>query len=291
MFHTVAELVTQAAAYPNVAELMVAQEMANTGRTREQIRDLMGRNLDVMVAAVHQGIQGVTSVTGLTGGDAKRLDAYLAAGDTLCDPTVLEAVRNAVAVNEVNAKMGLICATPTAGSAGVLAGTLVAVRERLGLTREQQVDYLFTAGAFGLVIANHAGIAGAEGGCQAEVGSASAMAAAALVAAKGGTPDQSAQAVAITIANMLGLICDPVAGLVEIPCIKRNALGASQALVSADMALAGVRSVIPPDEVIDTMGRVGRQLPAMFRETAEGGLAQSPTGRKLMAQVFGEPTE
>jgi L-serine dehydratase len=173
----------------------------------------------------------------------------------------------------------------------VLAGTLVAVRERLGLTREQQVDYLFTAGAFGLVIANHAGIAGAEGGCQAEVGSASAMAAAALVAAKGGTPDQSAQAVAITIANMLGLICDPVAGLVEIPCIKRNALGASQALVSADMALAGVRSVIPPDEVIDTMGRVGRQLPAMFRETAEGGLAQSPTGRKLMAQVFGEPTE
>ncbi len=201
MFHTVAELVTQAAAYPNVAELMVAQEMANTGRTREQIRDLMGRNLDVMVAAVHQGIQGVTSVTGLTGGDAKRLDAYLAAGDTLCDPTVLEAVRNAVAVNEVNAKMGLICATPTAGSAGVLAGTLVAVRERLGLTREQQVDYLFTAGAFGLVIANHAGIAGAEGGCQAEVGSASAMAAAALVAAKGGTPDQSAQAVAITIAT------------------------------------------------------------------------------------------
>lgn len=291
MFHTVAELVTQAAAYPNVAALMVAQEMANTGRSCEQIRDLMGRNLDVMVAAVHQGIQGVTSVTGLTGGDAKRLDAYLAAGDTLCDPTVLEAVRNAVAVNEVNAKMGLICATPTAGSAGVLAGTLVAVRERLGLTREQQVDYLFTAGAFGLVIANHAGIAGAEGGCQAEVGSASAMAAAALVAAKGGTPDQSAQAVAITIANMLGLICDPVAGLVEIPCIKRNALGASQALVSADMALAGVRSVIPPDEVIDTMGRVGRQLPAMFRETAEGGLAQSPTGRKLMAQVFGEPTE
>lgn len=291
MFHTVAELVTQAAAYPDVAALMVAQEMANTGRSREQIRDLMGRNLDVMVAAVHQGIQGVTSVTGLTGGDAKRLDAYLAAGDTLCDPTVLEAVRNAVAVNEVNAKMGLICATPTAGSAGVLAGTLVAVRERLGLTREQQVDFLFTAGAFGLVIANHAGIAGAEGGCQAEVGSASAMAAAALVAAKGGTPDQSAQAVAITIANMLGLICDPVAGLVEIPCIKRNALGASQALVSADMALAGVRSVIPPDEVIDTMGRVGRQLPAMFRETAEGGLAQSPTGRKLMSQVFGEPTE
>ncbi|MCX2455354.1 L-serine ammonia-lyase, iron-sulfur-dependent, subunit alpha [Lacticaseibacillus nasuensis] len=291
MFHTVAELVTQAAAYPDVAALMVAQEMANTGRSREQIRDLMGRNLDVMVAAVHQGTQGVTSVTGLTGGDAKRLDAYLAAGDTLCDPTVLEAVRNAVAVNEVNAKMGLICATPTAGSAGVLAGTLVAVRERLGLTREQQVDFLFTAGAFGLVIANHAGIAGAEGGCQAEVGSASAMAAAALVAAKGGTPDQSAQAVAITIANMLGLICDPVAGLVEIPCIKRNALGASQALVSADMALAGVRSVIPPDEVIDTMGRVGRQLPAMFRETAEGGLAQSPTGRKLMAQVFGEPTE
>lgn len=288
MFYTVKELVAQAEHFDSVAALMIQTESETSGRTPEQIRELMGRNLDVMADSIAEGIAGVKSVTGLTGGDAKRLDAYLASGRSLLGPVALAAVRNAVAVNEVNAKMGLICATPTAGSAGVVAGTLMAVREPLKLTRDQQIDYLFTAGAFGLVIANNAGIAGAEGGCQAEVGSAAAMAAAALVCAQGGTADMAAQAVAITIANLMGLVCDPVAGLVEVPCVKRNAMGAAQALTSADMALAGVRTVIPPDEVIGAMNQVGQQMPSAFKETAEGGLAVTPTGRRIRKRIFGD---
>lgn len=165
---------------------------------------------------------------------------------------------------------------------------MTAVRDKLELSRYRQVEFLFTAGAFGLVIANSSSISGAEGGCQAEVGSASAMASAALVTAKGGTPEQAAQAVAITLKNMMGLICDPVAGLVEVPCVKRNAMGATQALVSADMALAGITSVIPPDEVVEAMHRVGMQMPSIFKETAEGGLATTPTGLKLAKEIFGE---
>lgn len=288
MFYTVKELVAQAEHFDSVAALMIQTESETSGRTPEQILELMGRNLDVMADSIAEGIAGVKSVTGLTGGDAKRLDAYLTSGHSLLGPVALAAVRNAVAVNEVNAKMGLICATPTAGSAGVVAGTLMAVREPLKLTRDQQIDYLFTAGAFGLVIANNAGIAGAEGGCQAEVGSAAAMAAAALVCAQGGTADMAAQAVAITIANLMGLVCDPVAGLVEVPCVKRNAMGAAQALTSADMALAGVRTVIPPDEVIGAMNQVGQQMPSAFKETAEGGLAVTPTGRRIRKRIFGD---
>ena len=161
----------------------------------------------------------------------------------------------------------------------------MACREPLGLTRDQQLDFLFVAGAFGLVIANNASISGAQGGCQAEIGSASAMASAALVAAKGGTADQSAQAVAMTLKNMMGLICDPVAGLVEVPCVKRNALGSSQAFISADMALAGIKSVIPPDEVVEAMDKVSQQMPQMFRETAEGGLAMTPTAQRLSKEI------
>ncbi|ERL65433.1 L-serine ammonia-lyase, iron-sulfur-dependent, subunit alpha [Schleiferilactobacillus shenzhenensis] len=288
MFYTIKDLVAQSAAYPSIAAMMVALEEENTNRSAAEIRRLMGKNLDAMVHSVHQGIAGVKSVTGLTGMEAKKMDGYLAAGDFLSGRPILEAVRNAIAVNEVNAKMGLICATPTAGSAGVLAGVLLAVRDRLGLSRDDQVDFLFTAGAFGLVIANNAGIAGAEGGCQEEVGSASAMASAALVCAKGGTAQQAANAVAMTLQNMLGLICDPVAGLVEVPCVKRNALGASQAMISADMALAGLKSVIPVDETVEAMRKVGLQMPSAFKETAEGGLATTPTALKLKQQIFGD---
>lgn len=286
MFLSIEELVTMAADYPSVAELMIAIEMENSGRSCEQIIDLMERNLSVMQQAISEGVAGVESVTGITGGDAKRMNDYLEKGDILSGPTILTAVRNAIATNEVNAKMGLICATPTAGSAGVVSGVLMAATERLQLTKHQQIEFLFAAGAFGLVIANNASISGAEGGCQAEVGSASAMASAALVLAHGGTPDQASQAVAITLKNMMGLICDPVAGLVEVPCIKRNALGASQAFISADMALAGIRSVIPPDEVIHAMYQVGRQMPSIFKETAEGGLAVTPTAKKISAELM-----
>lgn len=286
MFFSIAELVEQSHAYPNVAELMIATEEELTGRSREQIIELMDRNLTVMENSITEGVAGVKSVTGLTGGDAKKLNQYIATGNFLSGETLLTAVRNAIAVNEVNAKMGLICATPTAGSAGVVAGVLVAFREQLKLSRKEQIDFLFTAGAFGLVIANNASISGAEGGCQAEIGSAAAMAAAALVCAKGGSAHQAAQALAITLKNMMGLICDPVAGLVEVPCVKRNALGSSQAVVSADMALAGIESVIPPDEVVAAMHQVGRQMPSIFKETAEGGLAVTPTAQRLQKEIL-----
>ncbi|MHC5226933.1 L-serine ammonia-lyase, iron-sulfur-dependent, subunit alpha [Enterococcus sp. LJL99] len=291
MFFTIEELVDQAAAYPSVAEMMISVEMENNGYSRDRILETMERNLAVMKQSIEEGVTGVTSVTGITGGDAARLNSYLSNGQFLSGETILTAVRNAVAVNEVNAKMGLICATPTAGSAGVVPGVLMAAIERLDLTHEQQIDFLFTAGAFGLVIANNSSISGAEGGCQAEVGSASAMASAALVCAAGGSAEQAAQAVAITLKNMMGLICDPVAGLVEVPCVKRNALGSSQAFISADMALAGIRSVIPPDEVVAAMYQVGRQMPQIFKETAEGGLAVTPTAKKLAQEILNTKNE
>ncbi len=287
MFHSIEELIVQSKNYDSVAALMIATEIALTGRSREEILQLMERNLTVMEQSIIEGVAGVTSVTGLTGGDAARMNDYLLAGEFLSGEIILNAVRNAIAVNEVNAKMGLVCATPTAGSAGVVPGVLMACREPLGLTRARQLDFLFVAGAFGLVMANNASISGAEGGCQAEIGSASAMAAAALVWAKGDSAEQSAQAVVITLKNMMGLICDPVAGLVEVPCVKRNVLGSSQAFISADMALAGIKSVIPADEVIAAMYQVGRQMPAIFKETAEGGLAMTPTAQRLTKEMMG----
>lgn len=287
MFSTITELVTLANEKGSVAEAMIEVEMAVSKATRDEIIKHMQRNRDVMLKSIAKGTAGVTSVTKLTGGDAPKMNDYINQGNFLSGKTILHAVRNAIAVNEVNAEMGLICANPTAGSAGVAAGVLGAATEDLNLTDEQQTNFLFTAGAFGLVIANNASISGSAGGCQAEIGSASAMAAAGLVAIAGGTPEQSAQAIAIGLKNMMGLICDPVAGLVEVPCVKRNALGASQAYISADMALAGITSVIPPDEVVITMGKVGEQMPSIFKETAEGGVADTPTGRRIAKEIFG----
>ena len=289
MFYSVEELIQQAEnGYDgNVAELMIATEIELSGRSRYEIIQLMTKNLEVMKASVQKGLSKETSRSGLTGGDAKKLDDYIKKGKTLADLTILSAARNAIAVNEHNAKMGLVCATPTAGSAGCLPAVLTTAIDKLGLTETEQLQFLFTAGAFGLVIANNASISGAEGGCQAEVGSASAMAAAALTMAAGGTAQEASQAICFVIKNMLGLICDPVAGLVEGPCVKRNAMGASFAFVAADMALAGITSKIPVDEVIDAMYQVGSSLPTAFRETAEGGLAATPTGRHLAKEIFG----
>ena len=270
-----------------ISDVMIAQEMEVTDKTKEDIFQQMDHNLSVMEAAVQKGLEGVTSQTGLTGGDAVKLQAYIRSGKSLSGPLILDAVSKAVATNEVNAAMGTICATPTAGSAGVVPGTLFAVKEKLNPTREQMIRFLFTAGAFGFVVANNASISGAAGGCQAEVGSASGMAAAAIVEMAGGTPEQSAEAMAITLKNMLGLVCDPVAGLVEVPCVKRNAMGASNAMIAADMALAGITSRIPCDEVIDAMYKIGQTMPTALRETGQGGLAATPTGRELEQKIFG----
>lgn len=290
MFRNVAELVELAESQnKKISELMIEQEMEVTGRTREEIFNQMEKSLRVMEEAVERGIKGVTSHSGLTGGDAVLLQKYIEKGNFLSGETILDAVSKAVATNEVNAAMGTICATPTAGSAGVVPGTLFAVKNKLNPTREEMVHFLFTSGAFGFVVANNAFISGAAGGCQAEVGSAAGMAAAAIVEMAGGTPSQCAHAMAITLKNMLGLVCDPVAGLVEVPCIKRNAMGAANAMVAADMALAGVTSRIPCDEVIDAMYKIGQRMPTALKETAEGGLADTPTGRRLEAKIFGIP--
>ncbi|MED3785649.1 L-serine ammonia-lyase, iron-sulfur-dependent, subunit alpha [Peribacillus frigoritolerans] len=288
MFRNVAELVELAESKNvKIAEIMILQEMEFSGLSREQIIEKMDRNLTVMEQAVERGLKGVQSVTGLTGGDAVLLQNYIKSGKALAGNLLLDAVSKAVATNEVNAAMGMICATPTAGSAGVVPGTLFAVKEKLNPTRAEMIEFLFTSAAFGFVVANNASISGAAGGCQAEVGSASGMAAAAIVELAGGTPGQAAEAMAITLKNMLGLVCDPVAGLVEVPCVKRNAMGASNAITAADMALAGITSRIPCDEVIDAMYKIGLTMPVALRETAEGGLAATPTGRKLAKEIFG----
>ncbi|MDM5295494.1 L-serine ammonia-lyase, iron-sulfur-dependent, subunit alpha [Peribacillus simplex] len=290
MFRNVAELVELAdSKQKKISTLMIEQEIEVTGKSREQIIHQMGVNLDVMEQAVEKGLQGVRSVSGLTGGDAVLLQNYIKSGNSLSGEMLLDAVSKAVATNEVNAAMGTICATPTAGSAGVVPGTLFALQNKLKPNREQKIEFLFTAGAFGFIVANNASISGAAGGCQAEVGSASGMAAAAIVEMAGGTPAQSAEAMAITLKNMLGLVCDPVAGLVEVPCVKRNAMGAANAMVAADMALAGITSRIPCDEVIDAMYKIGQTMPSALRETAQGGLAATPTGRELEAKIFGLP--
>ncbi|WP_066318429.1 L-serine ammonia-lyase, iron-sulfur-dependent, subunit alpha [Bacillus sp. FJAT-29814] len=290
MFRNVAELVELAVSQnKKISEIMIEQEVVVTGRSREEVLSFMDRNLKVMEEAVERGIKGVKSHSGLTGGDAVLLQKYIEKGNFLSGETILDAVSKAVATNEVNAAMGTICATPTAGSAGVVPGTLFAVKKKLHPTRGQMVSFLFTAGAFGFVVANNASISGAAGGCQAEVGSAAGMAAAAIVEMAGGTPQQCAEAMAITLKNMLGLVCDPVAGLVEVPCVKRNAMGAANAMVAADMALAGVTSRIPCDEVIEAMYKIGQTMPTALRETAGGGLAATPTGRRLEAKIFGMP--
>jgi len=290
MFRNVAELVELAEKHQvKIAEIMIRQEIEVSGLTREEILAKMDTNLTVMENAVERGLNGVKSRTGLTGGDAVLLQNYINSGKALSGPLLLDAVAKAMATNEVNAAMGIVCATPTAGSAGVVPGTLFAVKNQLNPTREEMIEYLFTAAAFGFVVANNASISGAAGGCQAEVGSAAGMAAASIVEMAGGTPQQAAEAMAITLKNMLGLVCDPVAGLVEVPCVKRNAMGASNALTAADMALAGIKSRIPCDEVIGAMYAIGQTMPSALRETGEGGLAATPTGRRLEAEIFGEP--
>lgn len=280
MFNNIAELVNLAVTQnKKIYEIMLEQEMKATGISKEEIINKMKNNYTVMKAAIEKGMQGVTSKSGMTGGDAKKLSEYRNSGNYLTDYTLISAICYAVATNEVNASMGLICATPTAGSSGVLPAVMFAAQEKLQVEEEVVINHLFTAGAIGYIIANNASISGAAGGCQAEVGSASAMAAAALTEMAGGTPSQAAHAMAMALKNMLGLSCDPVAGLVEVPCIKRNAAGAVNAFAAAEMALAGVESRIPWDEVISAMYRIGLSMPISLKETALGGLAVTETGK------------
>jgi L-serine dehydratase len=269
----------------SIAEAMQLREELVSEVSRADMRAEMKRNLGVMREAVTRGLVGdVRSLSGLSGGDAALMKEH-AGGSPLLGADACHAAAAAMAVVEVNASMGRIVAAPTAGASGVLPGVLVSLSERRGWAEEALVDALFTAGAVGMLIASHATIAGADGGCQAETGSAAAMAAAALVELTGGTPEAALTAAAIALKNVLGLVCDPVAGLVECPCIKRNAIGAVNALLSADLALAGVRSHIPFDEVVGAMRSVGAVMRPELRETALGGLAATPTGRAIAQRM------
>ena len=272
-----------------LSALVLEQQAEQMELPKQEIYEKMRENYRVMASCIQPGsAPDLKSTSGLTGGDAYRMRTAVEQGKNLTGPLLGGALYRALAVSELNASMGRIVAAPTAGSCGIVPAAVLTMQEQYQLTEEECVMSLFTAAAVGMVIANNASLAGAQGGCQAECGSASAMAAAAIVELAGGTPDMIQSAVATALKNILGLVCDPVAGLVEIPCIKRNASGVAGAFVAAELALAGIRSAIPADEVIWTMKKVGDVMPTALKETAEGGLAATPTGRKLHQQVFGE---
>lgn len=273
-----------------ISELVLADQAEAMEADEIELYEKMEIDFSVMVSAVEAGQEkNQKSMSGLTGGEGYKMKEYAEQRDGgLCGPFMARAISRALAVAGCNASMGRIVAAPTAGSCGILPGCLVSLWEDQGFNQKDIVMSMFTAGAFGMVIAKRASISGAQGGCQAECGSASAMAAAALVELMGGTPRQCADACAIAIANQLGLVCDPVAGLVEIPCIKRNVSGLVIAFSSADLALAGIEAKIPADECLDAMRSVGDALPGALKETAKGGLADTPTGQRLQKQVFGE---
>ena len=225
------------------------------------------------------------SVSGLVGGDGLKMRLYARRGESIGGEFMDEVIVQAISMAESNACMRRIVAAPTAGSCGVVPAVLLPLCEREHYTQHELLEALYVASGIGAVIAYRASISGAAGGCQAEIGTASAMAAGALVSLRGGTNEQIGHAVAMALKNLMGLVCDPVAGLVEVPCVKRNVIGAVNAISAADMALAGIESRIPVDEVIDAMGEVGRRMPVEFRETARGGLAATPTGKAVKERM------
>lgn len=273
----------------SLSEYAIRREMEEKGSTRDEVIEKMRKNLKVMISAANEGMEKeVYSVSGLIGGDAFKIYNYAKKGNTLTGEVTTIAMAMALSSSEVNASMGRIVACPTAGSCGILPAVILSAGKKLNLREEKLLEGLFAAAAVGIIIGLNATLAGAEGGCQAECGSASAMGAAAVVEMMGGTPEMSLNAAAIVIKNVLGLVCDPVAGLVEIPCAKRNAQGAITALCTADMVMAGVLSKIPFDDTVSAMYKVGKSLPESLRETAEGGVADTKEGRKLKEQVFGK---
>jgi L-serine dehydratase len=264
----------------SLPEVVLAIEAAETGVAPEQVRERIRHTLRVMGEAIDEGLKGeVRSPSGLTGGRARRLFDN---GPRLLGARVTTILARAIGTLEVNAAMGLIVAAPTAGAAGVLPAILTSIGEFMEYDEDKLVDAMLVAGGVGGVIAQRASLSGAEGGCQAETGTAAAMGAAAVCWAAGGTDEQVATSVALSLQGMLGLICDPIGGLVEIPCIYRNASAAMQAIAAAEMALAGCDFPVSADEVIDVMGEVGRRMPVAYRETALGGLAATPSARRLV---------
>ncbi len=263
-----------------LAQVALEAECKDQGRSIDDIRQALGRALAVMRHAIEQGEAGdLYSASGLVGGDAAKLRT--GPPGPLAGTAFRDILMRALAVQEVNAAMGVIVAAPTAGGAGVLPAVLTGLAAARNIDDERVIDALATAGLIGAVIAERASLSGAEGGCQAETGAAAAMAAGAATEMLGGSPTQAGHAVALAQQGTLGLVCDPLGGLVELPCVFRNATGAAIALAAIEMAMAGISFAIPADEVIDTMGEIGRDMDVRYRETAGGGLAATPTGRRL----------
>ena len=271
----------------SIWQVVLREEQADSGDSQEMILERALHTYEVMKNAAMSGIASdMKSVSGLTGGDAATYYNYLRNHKSLLGSMESKAVAYALGTSGYNAAMGVVVACPTAGAAGIVPGVLIAAQEEYGFSDREAVYGLLTASAIGGVVATRATISGAAGGCQAECGTAAAMAAAALVEVMGGSARQCVDAAALALKNCLGLACDPVAGLVEVPCVKRNGVYAVMAISAADMALAGIRSFIPLDEVIDAMYQIGCSMPSCIRETAEGGLAATPTGVAARRRLF-----
>jgi len=281
MFRSLADAIREAEAQnTTLSAVALAAESKDQGRTVADIRDALRRALDVMRGAVDRGLVGdLRSASELVGGDAAKMRTGPAG--PLAGTPFRDVLARALAVQEVNAAMGVIVAAPTAGGAGVLPAVLTGLAAARGIDDEKLIDSLATAGLIGAVVAERASLSGAEGGCQAETGAAAGMAAGAAVEMLGGSPRQVGHATALAQQGTLGLVCDPLGGLVELPCVFRNATGAAIALAAIEMAMAGIEFAIPADEVIDTMGEIGASMDVRYRETAGGGLAATPTGRRL----------
>ncbi|GLB24880.1 L-serine dehydratase, iron-sulfur-dependent subunit alpha [Lacrimispora xylanolytica] len=288
-YNSVEELVNAAlSSNQKISQIVLTEQAEDMELPEETVYETMEKSFDVMRQSVENGMDAdLRSPSGLSGGAAAKLKKAVDEGRNHYGHLLGNAISMALAVTEYNSCMGQIVAAPTAGSCGVIPAALISVLEEYKLPKRDIVMGLFTASAIGMVIAKCASIAGAEGGCQAEVGSASAMAAAALTEIFDGTPEMVSDSCAIALKNTMGLVCDPVAGLVEVPCIKRNAMGVANAFTASELALAGIKSVIPADEVIMAMKKVGDQMSPSLRETAEGGLAATPTGCRLCKKIFG----
>lgn len=278
-FKKAAELLSLCKEYDKpISQIMMDRECEMTEKPLDEIRSRMAVSLQIMKDATKEAInQPSQSMGGLIGGESRKLSDLQSSGKNIAGNLLSKAIAYSMSVLEVNASMGLIVAAPTAGSSGVIPGVLLALQEEYDFTDDQIIDALFTCSAIGYLAMLNATVAGAVGGCQAEIGVAAAMAAAAVVELMGGTPEQCTDAASTVLMNMLGLVCDPVGGLVEYPCQNRNASGASNAIVAAEISLAGIHQLIPLDEMMDIMYTVGKKLPAELRETALGGCALSPS--------------
>lgn len=278
-FKKAAELLSLCKEYDKpISQIMMDRECEMTEKPLDEIRSRMAVSLQIMKDATKEAInQPSQSMGGLIGGESRKLSDLQSSGKNIAGNLISKAIAYSMGVLEVNASMGLIVAAPTAGSSGVIPGVLLALQEEYDFTDEQIIDALFTCSAIGYLAMLNATVAGAVGGCQAEIGVAAAMAAAAVVELMGGTPEQCTDAASTVLMNMLGLVCDPVGGLVEYPCQNRNASGASNAIVAAEISLAGIHQLIPLDEMMEIMYTVGKKLPAELRETALGGCALSPS--------------